>query len=327
MGTQSRFEKKISMILIAVFCCVVWGSAFPSIKLSYQMLKIQNEFQMIFFAGLRFTLAGAGVLLFARIKMKQNITPKKKDMPFILLIAFLQTLGGYLLFYIGIGNTTAIKSSILIATSVFSVAILAHFMFREDRLSWKKGLGLLIGFAGVVFVNFTLIDETLFSFSLTGEGAILASATMGAVAVVLIRKRRGKINVVTMNGWQLFLGGIGLIVVGFAGHPHLLAFTPASAALLIWLAAVSGVAFTLWFTLLRYHNASVIEQYKFLVPVSGSLLSVLMLPGEHLGLEMLFAVLLVAAGTFIVNHQYRAKRQRRAKQIDTTAKEQHETDY
>lgn len=304
MGEHSRFEKKSVMILTAIACCIAWGSAFPSIKLSYDMLNITGMFEMILFAGLRFAFAGAGVLVFTRLKTKRSIRLTRKELPFTLLISLLQTFGGYILFYIGIASVSAVKSSILVSTSVFTVAVLAHFMFKEDKLSWRKAIGLLLGFAGVVLVNVSLLDGALFSFSMMGEGLILISVTMGAITVVLIRMRRRSIDVMKLNGWQLFLGGMGMILVGMIGDPHIPRFTWASGALLLWLAALSGIAFTLWFTMLKYHNAAPLEQYKFLIPVSGTLLSVLIL-GESLRIEMLFAVLLVSIGTVIVNMQRR----------------------
>lgn len=302
MKDESQFQNKKVMILTAVFCCVTWGSAFACIKLTYQMLGVASEFEKILLAGLRYTLAGAGVLAFARLRMKKTLRLSRQELPFTLLISLLQTFAGYLLTYIGLGYTTAVKSGILVSTSVFMVAVLAHFMFREDRLSFKKVIGLLMGFAGVVLVNVSGIDGTIFSFSLKGEGFILASVLMGAVTVVLIRKYRARVDMVKMNGWQLFLGGIGLLIVGLIGSPQLPPFDWRVVLLLVYLAAVSGVNFTLWFTLLAHHNASLIEQYKFLVPVSGALMSVLLL-GEHIGIEVLFAAVLVSTGVLLVNRQ------------------------
>ena len=76
-----------------------------------------------------------------------------------------------------------------------------------------------------------------------------------------------------------------------------------SAGLLAYTGVVSAVSYTLCFLVLRYHKATEVEQYKFAVPLFGSLLSVIFVPGEHMGIEMLGAAALVAAGIFIVNRQ------------------------
>ena len=305
MNTHSIFEKKPAMILAALFCCFLWGSAFPSMKLSYAELGMENEFQKIFFAGLRFTLAGIIVLIFSKAKQKSKIIPKKKEIPFILLIALLQTVGAYVPYYIGLSHTTAVKGSVIASTSVFMVAVLAHFMFKTDRLNWKKGVGLLCGFAGVFMVNLTLIAETSFSFSLTGEGFIFLHALFCALTIVLIRKYAGGLDVVKLNGWQLSIGGLALIGIGFAGYPRMLSFNIVSGALLIYMAALSAAAFTLWFVLLKYHRATTVEQFKFSVPLFGALLSVAFVPGERIGMETLAAAMLVAVGIIIINRQSR----------------------
>lgn len=303
MDRSSIFEKKSVMIIAALFCCLLWGSAFPSVKISYSLLNLANEFQKILFAGIRFTIAGLAVLVFAKVKLKIRIKPTRSEMPFILLIAMLQTFGMYTLYYIGIGNTTGVKASILVSMSVFVVVILAHFVFKNDKLSWRKIIGLILGIAGVVLVNFSLLDASLFSFSLTGEGFIAISSLFSAATAILIRKNAGKVDAVKLNGWQLFIGGLLLMTVGFIGYPHFPAFTWATGLLLIYLAAISAVAFTVWFVLIRHHNVSYLSQFKFAIPIFGSLLSVIFIPEEHLGLEILAAILLVALGTLIVNRR------------------------
>lgn len=303
MEHHSIFEKKSVMIIAALFCCLLWGSAFPSVKISYSLLNLANEFQKILFAGIRFTLAGLAVLVFARAKLKIRIKPTRSEMPFMLLIAMLQTFGMYTLYYIGIGNTTGVKASILVSMSVFVVVILAHFVFKNDKLNWKKIVGLLLGFTGVVLVNFSLLDASLFSFSLTGEGFIAISSLFGAATAILIRKNAGRVDAVKLNGWQLFIGGVLLMAVGFIGYPHFPVFTWVTGLLLIYLATISAVAFSIWFILIKHHNISTLSQYKFAIPLFGGALSVIFIAEEHIGIELLAAALLVALGTFIVNRR------------------------
>ena len=307
MDRHSLFEKKNVMVLTALFCCLIWGSAFSGIKLSYIELNINNEFQMILLAGLRFALAGFGVLIFTAIKRRGKCWPTRKEMPLILLIAVVQTFGAYTAYYIGFSHTTAVKGSILTSVSVFFVAILSHLIFKSDKLNWKKIMGLLLGFIGVILVNLTIVAGTQFAFSLSGEGLIILHALLIALSAVLVRRSSGKIDVIKLNGWQLFIGGLMMIVVGYAGHPEIIRFTWFAGALLVHLAAISAVAFSLWFLLLKYHEASTVEQYKFTVPLFGSVMSVIFIPGEHIGIEMLAAAVLVAVGIIIVNRQERAR--------------------
>jgi len=173
----------------------------------------------------------------------------------------------------------------------------------KSSFELKKIIGLVLGFTGVVLVNFSLLDSALFSFSLTGEGFIAISSLFSAATAILIRKNAGKVDAVKLNGWQLLLGGLLLMTVGLTGYPHFPAFNLVSGLLLLYLAAISAVAFTIWFVLLKHHNVSYLSQFKFAIPVFGSLLSVIFIPEEYLGLEILAAILLVALGTLIVNRR------------------------
>ncbi len=303
MEKKSLFEKKGVMVLAALVCCLLWGSAFPAIKLSYAQLGDLNSWQMVLLAGLRFTLSGVLVLAFARLKLKSKLMPPRREWPLLLTVAVLQTFGSYVLYYIGMAHTSGVKGSILITLSVFLVALAAHFMFPSDRLSWKKGIGLLLGFAGVIAANITLLGEETFVFSVQGEGFILLHCVLGVVCTVLVRKYGGGTDIVRVSGAQLLIGGLMLIATGYAGAPQGVVFNAAALLLLLYMAVLSAVAFTLWFVLLKYHKASLLEQYKFAIPLFGALLSVLLVPGEHIGPEILAAVALVTAGTIIVNRE------------------------
>jgi drug/metabolite transporter (DMT)-like permease len=291
------------MILTAMLCCLLWGSAFPTIKMSYAELGSLNAWQMILLAGLRFTLAGVMVLAFGRMRLKIRVIPPRHEWPLLLTVAGLQTFGSYVAYYIGMARVTGVKGSILVSLTVFLVALFAHFMFASDRLSWRKAVGLLCGFAGVVVVNITMLTGETFAFALNGEGLIVLHCVLGALATVLVRKYGGGTDSVRLSGGQLAVGGLLLIAVGYAGDPRGLVFNMAAALLLVYMAALSAVAFTLWFVMLRYHKATVLEQYKFAIPLFGALLSMLLVPGEHVGPEMIAAAALVTVGVWIVNKE------------------------
>ena len=304
MEKISPFQKKSVMVLTAMLCCLLWGSAFPAIKLSYAELGNLDAWQMLLLAGLRFTLAGAMVLVSARLRMKIRVIPPRREWPLLLAVAGLQTFGAYMAYYIGMSHITGVKGSILNSLSVFLVAVFAHFMTARadaDRLSWRKAVGLLCGFAGVFWSTSRCSKGDVF-FRPGRRGSSWCNACW-RLATVLVRKYGGKTDIVRLSGGQLAIGGILLTIVGYAGNPQGLAFTPTAALLLVYMAALSAAAFTLWFVMLKYHKATVLEQYKFAIPLFGTLLSVLLVPGEHIGSEMIAAAALVALGVWIVNKE------------------------
>lgn len=71
------------------------------------------------------------------------------------MIALFQTILQYIFFYVGLSYSTGVQGSIIAGTTSFFQILLAHFMYKNDALSLRKGLGLLLGFAGVILVTST----------------------------------------------------------------------------------------------------------------------------------------------------------------------------
>ena len=90
------------MWLGVVICSVLWGSAFPVIKLVYAHWAAggtQHDFALrSFFSGLRFTVAGGALLLLARSPMGEL---RETGWRWVIAMALTQTVGQYLLFYWG----------------------------------------------------------------------------------------------------------------------------------------------------------------------------------------------------------------------------------
>ena len=114
---------------------------------------------------------------------------------------------------------------------------------------------------------------------------------------------------VMLCGWQFIFGGAVMICAGlvFGGR---LAIPGASGILLIlYLALVSAVAFSLNSILIKFNPVSKVSIFGFLNPVFGVMLSILMLKesGQEFGVRGIIALLLVCAGVLVVNFQKREK--------------------
>ncbi len=295
-------QKESVMVIATLFTSFLWGSAYPSIKIIYSEIGVLGEFEKLILAGFRFAIAGLVVLVFSKVKLKAKLKPERNELLLTGVLGLL-TFATFTLFFIGLGYTSSTKGPIVSSVGIFFVAIFSHFMSRSNRMNVKKTIGLICGFTGVVLANITFITQAAFSFTLNGEGFLIFHAVLSAITTVLIKKHAYSMDVVRVNGWQLLLGGVLLLFVGFAGHPAMPLFNVLSAGLLVYIGVVSAVSYTLCFLLLRYHKATEVEQYKFAIPLFGSLLSVIFIPGEHMGIEMLGAAVLVATGIFIVNRQ------------------------
>ncbi|MEK3708236.1 DMT family transporter [Paenibacillus sp. FSL R7-0198] len=298
----SKFSDPIFVMLVASLCCLLWGSAYPSIKLGYIAFNILPEdiASKYVFAGYRFTLAGLLLLLLSRIVRKEKLQLSRKQWTSLIMLGILQTGLQYMFFYVGVANTTGVKGSIMNATTTFFSVVLAHFIYKNDKLSRNKIVGCLLGFVGVIIVNFHT-DLLAFSFSFTGEGFVIIAALVFSVTALYAKRLTATIDVLIITGVSLFVGGLVLTLLGLSLGGRVTHFTLESTSNLIYLALLSSVAFCLWNMLLKYNKVGRVSVYNFLIPVFGALLSALFLGETILELKNLAALLFVSVGIYLVN--------------------------
>lgn len=306
MKTHPIFSARKYVFLLACLCCLLWGSSFPSVKTGYALFAIGHDdlAAKMLFAGYRFVLAG-GLLVLVALAMGRSLAGLGgKRWAEITLLGLAQTSLQYVFFYIGIANTTGVKASIMNATGTFFSVLLAHFIYKNDRLSWGRSLGCLVGFAGVMVVNFSqsLLD---FHFTLLGEGFIVVAAFVLAAASIYGRRISQSVDAIVLTGLQLAIGGAALLLGGYATGGALSGWGWKSGALLGYLALVSSVAFGLWTILLKYNRVGMVTVFNFLVPIFGAILSALFLGENILEWKNVIALVLVCSGIFLVTREVR----------------------
>lgn len=300
MNRQAILKKRWFAYLGALICVALWGTAFPVIKLGYQVLAIESAGSKLLFAGERFALAGILVFLFGLIIYRKPLTIKKSDILPIALLGFVQTTLQYLFAYVGVGLTTATNTSILTGTvSIISVVAAAIFFGKSDRLTPLKIAGCLVGLFGIVFVN--IKDFSLGSATLLGDFIVLLSAVSGAGGNIITKKISDGRNPAAVTAYQLFGGGVVLILLGLVMGGST-AYTSAQGVLiLLWLSLVSSVSFLLWTALLKHHPVSRITIFTMLVPIFGTLWSWILLGEDIFNWGNLISLALIAAGIVLVN--------------------------
>lgn len=301
---ENILQKTIMVWFGALICCALWGSAFPCIKIGYKLFAIQTDAvsSQILFAGYRFTLAGIITIAMGSLLNKKLLVPKKESFIKIFNLSMLQTVTQYLFFYIGLAHTSGVKASIIEGTSVFIALLVASLLFKQEKLSFSKIIGCLLGFAGVILINLTGNGFDL-NISFLGEGFILLSTTSYAFSSVFIKKYSQVENPVILSGYQFILGGIIMCLYGILTGGNVTGFTLNSSLMLLYLAFVSAVAYTLWGKLLQYNPVSKVAVFGFMTPVFGVLLSAFLLHenSQAFGPNSIIALVLVSVGVYIVN--------------------------
>ncbi len=302
---KNYLTKTYAVCLLATVCCILWGSAFPCIKLGYKWWEISadNTGAQILFAGYRFFLAGIFTVILGSILQRRILFPQKSEWVTVMKLSSFQTIIQYFLFYVGLANTTGVKASIIEAMNVFFAILVAAICFRQERLSGRKLVGCLLGFVGVVIVNCNggSFDLTM---KWNGEGAILLSALSYAISSALIKQYAKEHDTVMLSGYQFMFGGIVLSVLGVLMGGRLQNVTVSGIRMLLYLALVSAIAYTIWGILLKYNPVSKVAVFGFVNPVAGVVLSAWILQEQSaVNLLTLFALVLVCAGIFIVNRK------------------------
>ena len=298
--------KKQKVMILAVLAAFLWGSAYPCIKIGYELFEIAADDlgSKFLFAGIRFVMAGLMVLAFTALKQPKDCIPKKNMAGRLVLLGILQTTIQYIFFYIGLANTTGAKSAIINSLTAFFPIVLAPLFFRDDRLTVKKGLGCLIGLAGIVIIN--LDGSGLGGFKLTGEGFAVFAAMAQSLASIYSKKLARYMNVKTITGYQLFIGGILLAAAGVLTGGTLTAVWQ-GVLLLLYMAALSAVAFTVWTYLLSHNPVSSVSIYNLLIPVFGTVLSGIFLQENIMTWTHLISIVLVCMGIVLVNRKQKAE--------------------
>ena len=302
---SSLLQNKFIVCLLAVFCCLLWGSAFPSIKAGYEMFEIgaQDSMSQILFAGIRFLLAGVLTIIFGSLIQRKVLFPKKTSWKMVCTLSVFQTMLQYFFFYIGLAHASGVKSSIINGMTTFFAILLACLVRKQEHLSSEKIIGCLLGTAGVVIVSLSggSIDA---GFALNGEGFILIAAVSYAVSSVLIKEYSVKENPVTLSGYQFLIGGFVMMVVGLFAGGRIHMTKPIGILLIIYMALISSVAYSIWGILLKHNPVSSVTIYGFSNPIFGALLSAFFLAEwDKLNLRYVAALLLVSLGIYVVNRK------------------------
>lgn len=286
-----------AVMLIAFVCAMLWGSAFPLLKIGFSILNIeQNTGGKLFFAAYRFLLAGIILFLVLLFCKKPLKLPAAKDYLTLLLLGLLQTTIQYFFFYIGISNTTSMKASIITGSGSLFLAGFSHLLLKDDKLTPVKITGLILGFIGIIIVNFNIELFTL-DFRLTGEGFIILTSLSSVSALFIVKKTSLRIYPPVLSAYQFIFGGIVLFAIAcMFEKPSVIEFSADLVFLLLYLSVATATAFSLWYILIKYNKLTSIAVYRFLIPVCGALLSAAILDSESFTWLSLLALIFVSYG-------------------------------
>ncbi len=306
---KSRFDfsltNRLVIMVLASTACFLWGSAISVVKVGYAVLAISptDYGSQILFAGIRFTLAGLAIVVIFSLKNRNLVRPSKATVGMTFKLSIFQTTGQYLFYYIGIANTTGAKAAIIQGSNVFVAIVISSIIFSLEKFTLNKAIGCLIGFVGIVLVNLSNLGS-VFEFNLIGDGFIFLSVVLYSLSAILIKNYAKAENTVVLSSYQFIWGGLVMSAAGMFLGGVVPFDSWAGLLVLVYLAFVSAVAYTIWGTLLKHNDVSSVTIYGFVTPVMGVILAAVLL-GEHQSINIftIAALVLVSVGIYIVNRK------------------------
>ncbi len=206
-------------------------------------------------------------------------------------------------FTVGLRYTSVAHSSIILGMGPIYALILA-VIFRLEKLTWGKALGMGVSFSGVaILASGSALSRH--SPTLLGDFITLCGSIAFALYVVLGKRVAGKYDALTMTTWNYLFGGLIILPVAINRALALGPFAnwqavPWSAWACLAFTAIfsSTLAYLFYFWLLRYLEASQLSAFSYLLPVSATILGILFL-GERGSWSELLGAALALFGLFL----------------------------
>ena len=192
-------------------------------------------------------------------------------------------------------------AAILNAAVPLFVMIIAAIFLHDERLTPNRVVGLVVGFVGVaVLVGFNPADLT--SGNLAGEIALIGSTLSYAFGAVYAKHHITGLRPMIPATFQIFFGFVIATVLAFVFEdPFATTFTSASLIAIVWLGLLgSGLAYLMFFRLLRDWGATRTSMVAYLLPLYGIVLGALVL-NEPIDGRLVLGTALIIGGVALVN--------------------------
>ena len=303
---QSIFQSPLVLTLLALLCCALWGSATPAIKTGYRLLQVEGVASIMLFAGIRFFLAGVLTVVIFSIARRKLLFPKRENMGKVLKVSAVQTVIQYVLFYLGLAYTSGVKGTVASGTNAFFSVLIAALIFKQEKLTAKKILACAMGFLGLVVINLNGLTPSGGSKELLGVVLVILSTVAYAFSSVLIKRYSAYEDPVTISGYQFMVGGLFMALVGLVSGGSISFASLGGVLDLIYLAFLSAIAYSVWGILLKHNPVSRVSVFSCAIPIFGTVLTMLLLPGEASSVHpVIIAVtlLLVSSGILLLNYR------------------------
>ncbi|MDJ0922437.1 MAG: DMT family transporter [Henriciella sp.] len=246
----------------------------------------------LFFAAIRF--AGIALVLFWFLR------PIPKSLGTLFLIAMGMGAFHFAFLFLGLANAEASAVSVVGQLGV-PFSTLMSMAFLGETVGWRRGLGIMLAFAGAVLIA---VDPATFTFSYGLLYVVVAAAVASGAGILM--KKMPPISALQMQAWiGLFsfapLFAVSGLVEGGSGNWQSLIDGGwwVWAATLYAILAVSVFAHGSFYTLIKKYDVSLLSPLTLMTPIWGVVLGVVLL-NETLSLQLVVGALISLSGVFVI---------------------------
>ena len=284
-------EAKSIDILLLILLGLIWGSSFFNIKIAtYSYEPFTLALIRVIFASIPLFL----LCKYHKIKIEafsQNWRPYA-------LIGLCNIAIPFTLIAIGTSKINSYLAAILMSTTPMSGSVLAHFFTKNEKITFFKSLGIVVGFSGVVFLflDKLIINENNYIYALI---TILGSTFYSIGGILTLKlKKKGNENVTTSTTlWSVLL----LLPMSiFFEKPWTFSPTLASTVSLLYLGVVAtGLAWLIRFRILTVNGLVFQTQVAYLIPIFGVMFGYFLMD-ELITWRVLVSLVIIILGIYIV---------------------------
>jgi O-acetylserine/cysteine efflux transporter len=216
----------------------------------------------------------------------------------LVVVGFLMGGGGFALFFMGMKTASPSGSAVVQQLAIPMTALLS-FLMRGERIDRRRGIGMFLTFVGAVTVMWDPGGLSLTA----GLVLIAGSALISALATVLMKQTRG-VEPMQFQAWVGLTSGLPLLALSAAVETgqierSLEAGWGFVAAVLYSALVVSVVGHTVYYGLIRRHDANLVAPLMVMNPVMTVVLGILV-TGDAFGPQMWLGTALALAGVLII---------------------------
>ena len=277
-------------LALLILLAVIWGSAFFNIKIatySYDPLTL---------ALVRVIFASIPLLILCKIKDIYIEAFTKNWKPYA-LIGLCNIAIPFVLIAIGTAKINSYLAAILMSTTPLSGSILAHIFTKDEKLSFLKSLGVLIGFSGIILLFFdkVIINSENYLYALI---TILGSTfyCIGGLLTLKLRNKKNENVTTSTTLWSvIFLLPFSLIFeTPWNSNP-----TMSATLSLLYLGIVAtGLAWLIRFRILTVNGLVFQTQVAYLIPIFGVLFGYFLMD-EIITWRVLLSLVIILLGIHI----------------------------